>query len=60
VHPLYSTKEATVSGDLHRLVWQLAVLAAVLCLFFAHAPEALIGYLLALLQNELGRKPRTR
>ncbi len=49
-----------MSGDLHRLVWQLAVLTAVLCLFFAHAPQALIGYLLALLQTELREKPHTR
>lgn len=34
------------------LIWRLAVLAAIMALFFFHGPQALIGYLLALLPRD--------
>jgi hypothetical protein len=49
-----------MSNDAYRLVWYLAVLAAVIGLYLAHGPQALIGYLLALLPRESFRKIEKR
>jgi hypothetical protein len=45
-----------MSNDAYRLIWYLAVLLAVIGLYLAHGPEALIGYLVALLPRESYRK----